>query len=64
VNATIPGSYDIFIDEVLPVLRRRGLAREAYEPGTLRKKIFGADRLSDRHPAAAYRGAFAQQAAQ
>lgn len=64
VNATIPGSYDIFIDEVLPVLRRRGLAREGYEPGTLRKKIFGADRLSDRHPAAAYRGAFAQQAAQ
>jgi FMN-dependent oxidoreductase (nitrilotriacetate monooxygenase family) len=64
MNATIPGSYDIFIDEVLPVLRRRGLAREGYEPGTLRKKIFGSDRLSDRHPAAAYRGAFAQQAAQ
>jgi FMN-dependent oxidoreductase (nitrilotriacetate monooxygenase family) len=64
VNATIPGSYDIFIDEVLPVLRRRGLAREGYEQGTLRKKIFGSDRLSDRHPAAAYRGAFAQQAAQ
>jgi FMN-dependent oxidoreductase (nitrilotriacetate monooxygenase family) len=64
INATIPGSYDVFINEVLPVLRRRGLAREGYDQGTLRKKIFGSDRLSDRHPAAAYRGAFAQQAAQ
>lgn len=59
INATIPGSYDEFIDHVLPVLRERGLARREYEPGTLRRKLFGNDRLSERHPAARYRGAFA-----
>ncbi len=59
INATIPGSYDEFIDHVLPVLRERGLARHEYEPGTLRRKLFGNDRLSERHPAARYRGAFA-----
>lgn len=60
VNATIPGSYAEFIDHVLPVLRDRGLARREYAEGTLRRKLFGSDRLSDRHPAARYRGAFTQ----
>lgn len=64
VNATIPGSYDDFIDHVLPELRRRGLARHEYEPGTLRKKLFGADYLSERHSASRYRGAFVAQAAE
>lgn len=60
INATIPGSYDEFIDHVLPVLRRRGLASEENgKPGTFRKKLFGSDRLTERHPAAKYRGAFA-----
>jgi len=63
VNQTIPGSYDDFIDHVLPVLRERGLARREYEPGTLRRKLFGGDRLSERHPAARYRGAFTPTAA-
>ena len=59
INATIPGSYDEFIDEVMPVLRERGLAREKHdEPGTLRHTLFGSNRLNDRHPAAKYRGAF------
>ncbi|WP_040792518.1 LLM class flavin-dependent oxidoreductase [Nocardia paucivorans] len=58
VNATIPGSYVEFIDEVLPVLRRRGLARHDYVEGTARRKATGRDRLPDTHPAAAYRGAF------
>ncbi len=58
-NWRIPGSYDEFIDHVLPVLRERGLAQRAYAPGTLRHKLFGADRLNERHPAARYRGAFA-----
>jgi long-chain alkane monooxygenase len=44
INATIPGSYNEFIDYVMPELRRRGLARVGYEPGT--------------HRAARYRGAF------
>jgi long-chain alkane monooxygenase len=64
VNATIPGSYDEFIDHVMPELRRRGLARQDYEPGSLRKKLFGTDYLTERHPAARFRGAFAAQAAQ
>lgn len=58
INATIPGSYDDLIAHLLPVLRARGLARAEYEPGTLRRKLFGNDRLSARHPAARYRGAF------
>jgi len=62
INATIPGSYEEFIDHLLPVLRDRGLARRGYAEGTLRRKLFGSDRLSDRHPAAQYRGAFASAA--
>ncbi len=58
INATIPGSYTEFAQHVMPVLRKRGLAKETYTPGTLRRKIFGHDRLPDSHPAAAYRGAF------
>ncbi len=46
----------------LPVLRERGLARLEYEPGTLRRKLFGHDRLDGRHPAARYRGAFVPSA--
>ena len=57
-NATIPGSYTEFIEHVMPVLKKQGLAREAYTPGTLRRKLFGRDTLPDTHPAAAYRGAF------
>ncbi|UAC01759.1 LLM class flavin-dependent oxidoreductase [Dactylosporangium vinaceum] len=59
VNAEIPGSYEEFVDHVVPVLRERGLARRDYVPGTLRKKLFGRDdRLPGTHPAARYRGAF------
>lgn len=59
INWVIPGSFAEFADEVLPVLRERGLAQSEYREGTLRAKLFGTDRLNDRHPAAAYRGAFA-----
>lgn len=58
INAVIPGSYSEFIEYVMPVLRARGMARHAYAPGTLRRKIFGHDRLPTTHPAAAWRGAF------
>jgi long-chain alkane monooxygenase len=61
INATIPGSYEEFISSVMPVLRKRGLAREQQvQPETLRSKLFGKDRLSRRHPSAKYRGAFTQ----
>ena len=58
VNATIPGSYEEFVDHVIPVLQDRGLAQREYSPGTTRAKLFGHDLLSERHPAARYRGAF------
>jgi FMN-dependent oxidoreductase (nitrilotriacetate monooxygenase family) len=58
INWVIPGSFAEFADQVLPVLRERGLAQTEYAPGTLREKLFGQSRLNDRHPAAAYRGAF------
>lgn len=58
VNFRIPQSYADFIEHVMPELRRRGLAQHDYQPGSLRRKLFGTDRLNDRHPAARYRGAF------
>ena len=58
INWVIPGSFEEFADKVLPVLRERGLAQTEYAEGTLRQKLFGTDRLNERHPAAAYRGAF------
>lgn len=60
VNAEIPGSYEEFVDQVIPVLQSRGLAQTEYAEGTLRHKLFGrGDRLPDRHQASRYRGAFA-----
>ena len=60
VNAEIPGSYEDFVDQVVPVLQDRGLAQREYSEGTLRQKLFGqGDRLPERHQAARYRGAFA-----
>lgn len=57
--AVTPGSFVDFVDGVVPVLQRRGLAQSAYEEGTLREKIYGRGqrRLLDRHPAAHYRRA-------
>ena len=50
-----PECFADFIDLVVPALQRRGAYKEAYAPGTLRRKLFGADRLPDTHPAAAPR---------
>ncbi|MGE0861531.1 MAG: NtaA/DmoA family FMN-dependent monooxygenase [Gammaproteobacteria bacterium] len=58
INAVIPGSYVDFIEHLMPVLRKRGLAADGYRPGSLRRKIFGHDHLAAGHPAAAWRGAF------
>jgi long-chain alkane monooxygenase len=59
---TTPGSFQTFIEYVMPVLRRRGLAQREYSSGTLRQRLFPGRpaRLVERHPAARYRGAFAQ----
>ncbi len=58
-----PGSFEDFIDHVMPVLADRGLAQREYGPGrTLREKLFpdGAAHLPARHPARGHRALFAQ----
>ncbi|MBP2199886.1 LLM class flavin-dependent oxidoreductase [Pantoea cypripedii] len=51
-----PQSYQDVIDLVVPELQQRGRYKTAYQPGSLRKKIFQhQDRLPDRHPAARWR---------
>ena len=50
-----PECFADFIDLVVPALQRRGAFKEQYAPGTLRQKLFGADRLPGSHPAAAER---------
>ncbi|SNB72962.1 FMN-dependent oxidoreductase, nitrilotriacetate monooxygenase family [Arboricoccus pini] len=62
---TTPGSFADFIDNVTPVLQRRGLAQTDYADGTYRERLFPgrAARLPARHPAARYRGAFSARAA-
>lgn len=61
INWRLPGSYIEFNERILPTLQRRGLAKTAYAPGTLRRKIFGHDRLPENHPGARYRGAFSAE---
>jgi len=58
VYQTSPRSFVDFIEHVMPVLRKRGLAREAeVKPATLRERMFPGrgPRLNERHPAAQYR---------
>ncbi|MDE1186760.1 MAG: LLM class flavin-dependent oxidoreductase [Pantoea sp.] len=51
-----PQSYQDFIDLVVPELQQRERYKTAYQPGSMRKKIFQhQDRLPDRHPAARWR---------
>ena len=50
-----PECFADLIDLVVPELQRRGAYKTAYEPGTLRRTLSGADRLPATHPAAAVR---------
>lgn len=46
-----PGSYEDFADGLAPELRKRGLLKTEYRPGTLREKLYGqGDRLKADHP--------------
>ncbi|MGD0242315.1 MAG: LLM class flavin-dependent oxidoreductase [Streptosporangiaceae bacterium] len=55
-HVVTPASYADFADLVVPELQRRGAYRKAYEPGTLRHKLFRrGDRLPGNHPAAGFR---------
>jgi alkanesulfonate monooxygenase len=52
----MPECFTDFVRLVVPELQRRGRLRSNYDPGTLRRKLFGADdRLAPPHPAAGYR---------
>lgn len=55
--AVTPGTFEDFVDLVVPELQRRGVLKQEYEEGTLREKLFGKGkaRLQDDHPGAAYR---------
>lgn len=56
VPVVTPDWFDQFVDEVAPVLRRRGLMKSEYRPGTLREKLFGeASTLPERHVGRSYR---------
>lgn len=50
-----PQSYRDFIDLVVPELQQRGRYKTAYQPGSLRKKLFNHHRLPASHPAASWR---------
>ena len=55
-----PGSFEDFIDGVIPVLQDRGLAQREYRPGALREKLTdgrSGPGLNARHPGAAVRRA-------
>jgi FMN-dependent oxidoreductase (nitrilotriacetate monooxygenase family) len=51
-----PGTYADFAEHVVPELQRRGVYRTAYDPGTLREKLFGGGpRLRASHPGSRFR---------
>ncbi|WP_375405649.1 NtaA/DmoA family FMN-dependent monooxygenase [uncultured Amnibacterium sp.] len=50
------GTFDDFLDLVLPEMRRRGMVAEPPQVGaTLRERLFGHPHLADGHPGAAFR---------
>lgn len=55
--AITPGTFEDFVEGVVPVLQKRGLMQKEYQEGTLREKLFGRGRarLLAPHPAAQYR---------
>ncbi|MFT4010652.1 MAG: LLM class flavin-dependent oxidoreductase [Nocardioidaceae bacterium] len=59
--AVTPASFEEFVDLVVPELRSRGRVWKEYEGSTLRERISGSARVLDTHPAARWRGAYADQ---
>ncbi|SHU72970.1 Putative monooxygenase [Mycobacteroides abscessus subsp. abscessus] len=54
--AITPGTFEDFIEYVVPVLTERGAYQSSYTPGTLRHKLLGhGDRLPEEHRGAKYR---------
>lgn len=59
--AVTPGTFEEFVEHVIPILQERGLVRKEYEKGTFRKNLFGYDQLPDSHVARQYRKSFSVQ---
>lgn len=53
IQAHSPGTFEDFIEYVIPVLQERGVYRTEYEASTLRENLFGIGqkRLPENHPA-------------
>lgn len=60
VRTVSPESFEDFADLVVPVLQERGLFKADYADGSLRRKLFGRDRLPGTHVGAGFRKARAQ----
>ncbi|WP_313202212.1 LLM class flavin-dependent oxidoreductase [Pseudomonas sp.] len=55
-SVVAPETFTAVVDLLVPELQARGLFKRAYQPGTLRNKLFGrGDRLDGSHPVAALR---------
>ena len=56
-----PGSFEDFVEYVVPELQKRGRYRTEYKGNTLRENLLGegVTKVNERHPAAKYRGAYA-----
>ncbi|WP_085316094.1 LLM class flavin-dependent oxidoreductase [Derxia lacustris] len=62
--AVTPETFENVVGLLVPELQKRGVYPDAYAPGTLREKLFGAGaRLGAEHPAARYRDIEAVKAA-
>lgn len=58
-----PGSFEDFVEYVVPELQGRGRYRTEYEGNSLRESLYGAGQkqVKDSHPAAKYRGAYVNE---
>jgi len=54
-RTVVPECFDDFIALVVPRLQERGAYKTAYATGSMRRKLFGQDRLPGTHPVARYR---------
>lgn len=58
-----PGTFEDFVDLVVPELQARGRVWNDYPEGTLRERLSGTDSpfVASHHPAHSYRGAYADK---
>jgi len=54
-RTVVPECFDDFIALVVPLLQERGVYKTRYAEGTLRRKLFGADRLPASHAVEGWR---------